>query len=67
MSKLREIREERMAEAQRYTQGALAQVAGVCRPTYRKLEEHPEDFTQKQQQAIADYLGMAVEDIFLPV
>lgn len=66
MSRLKEIRTARMAEAKRYSQASLAQVAGVCVPTFRKLEEHPEEFTVKQQQAIAEYFGMSASDIFLP-
>lgn len=70
MSRLQDIREERLREISeqrsRYTAAALAQAAGVSNPTYAKLEKHPENFTQRQQEAIAEYMGMAVEDIFLP-
>lgn len=65
MSRLAELRKTKLAEASRYTQGALAEVAGVSRPTYRQLEKHPENMTQRQQEAVAAYFGMPVDDIFL--
>ena len=66
MSKLMELREARRQESKQYTQGALARVAGVSVPTYRRLEQSPENFTKAQAERIAEHLGCKTDDIFLP-
>ena len=66
MSKLMELREARLQESKQYTQGALARVAGVSVPTYRRLEQSPENFTKAQAERIAEHLGCKTDDIFLP-
>ena len=69
MSKLKEIREQRfsesISESKRFTQEECAKVAGVSRPTYRKLEEHPEQVTIKQAEKLAEHFGCSTGDIFL--
>lgn len=66
MSKLKDIRRAKQeAYRSRYSMGTIAQVLGVCRPTYRKIEEHPEKLTREQAEKLADYLDCDVEDIFL--
>ena len=65
MSKLKEIREQRMRESKRYTQAEMARVAGVSRPKYRDLERSPQDLTKRQAEALAAYLGCSERDIFL--
>lgn len=66
MSKLMELREAKHQAARQYTQGAMARVAGVSVPTYRRLERNPENFTKAQAERIAEHLGCKTEDIFLP-
>ena len=49
------------------TQADMATRLGVCRDTYRKLEEHPEQSTVEQAIRIAELLGVQLCDlIFLP-
>lgn len=64
MSKLKELREQRKSESKRFTLKECAEVAGVTKPTYMKLEEHPELVTVKQAERLAAHLGCSVEDIF---
>lgn len=54
-----------MLSSKRYTQAEAARVAGVSVPTYRKLEENPQDITMAQAKALAKYLGCSESDIFL--
>lgn len=63
MSRLEELRKQRKCA---YSQEALAKAAGMCKPTYARKEKKPELFTQQQQEAIADYLGLNIDEIFLP-
>lgn len=65
MSKVKDIRVKRQLDAQRFSRGVCAKVCGVSTPTYRKLEEHPENFTKAQAVALAKHLGCSEEDIFL--
>ena len=65
MSKLKEIREQRLSESKRFTQEECAKVAGVSKPTYRKLEEHPEQVTIEQAERLAEHFGCSTGDIFL--
>lgn len=65
MSGLKAIREQRMANSKRYTQAEAAQVIDVSVPTYRKLEENPENITLAQAKALAKYFGCQTGDIFL--
>lgn len=65
MSEIKAIREDRMARSKRFTQAEAARIAGVSIPTYRKLEENPENFTFAQAKALAEYLGCSAGDIFL--
>lgn len=63
MNKLEETRKQRRSA---YSQEAMAKVLGVCKPTYARKEKQPESFTQRQQEVIADYLGVNKSEIFLP-
>lgn len=64
MSKLKQLREKRLSESKRFTQEECAKVAGVSKPTYRKLEEHPEQVTVEQAEKLAAHLGCSPTDIF---
>lgn len=66
MSKLAEIRMERMRERSRYTKANLARVAGVSRPTYDKIEAGLSPAPPGAPERLASYLGCEVSDIFLP-
>ena len=57
-----EIRKARIMA--RYTQQQVADLMGVSRPTYRKLEENPELMTFSDAKQLADIFGMSVQDIF---
>lgn len=65
MGNVLEIREKRLREARMFTQGECAKVVGVSTPTYRKLEQHPENFTKAQAERLAEHLGCKEKDIFL--
>ena len=65
MSKLKEIREKLLSEGKRFTQEECAKVAGVSKPTYRKLEENPSQVTIEQAERLAEHFGCPVSDIFL--
>ena len=65
MTKLMELRELKQQEAKQFTQSAMARVAGVSVPTYRRLERNPENFTKAQAERIAEHLGCKPADIFL--
>ena len=65
MSKLMELREEKQLTARQFTQSAMARIAGVSVPTYRRLEQNPENFTKAQAERIAEHLGCKTDDIFL--
>lgn len=64
MSKLKEMRERLKSESKRFTLDECAAVIGVTRPTYMKLEEHPELVTVEQAEKLANHLGCSVQDIF---
>lgn len=64
MSKLKQLREKRLSESKRFTQEGCAKAAGVSKPTYRKLEEHPEQATVEQAEKLAAHLGCSPTDIF---
>lgn len=64
MSKLKELREQRKSESKRFTLEECAEVAGVTKPTYMKLEKHPELVTVQQAERLAEHLGCSIEDIF---
>lgn len=51
-------------EVKRYTQQAFAEVLGMSRPTYLRLEKNPERLTHEQAKRLSKYLGVTVDDIF---
>lgn len=65
---LREIRQSQYDRAiekmQYFSRSTLANVLGVSRPTYVKLEENPEQITYEQAKKLAAYLGCDIGDIF---
>ena len=61
---LRDIRLAKLADANRYTVNAMANILGVSRPTYNKLERDPSRMTLLQAKTLADYLGCRVDDLF---
>lgn len=65
MSNLRALREERRADAKRYTLEAMAEAAGVSVPTYLQLEEHPERLKLGQAERLARHLGVTVAELLL--
>lgn len=64
MKGLRAIRQQREAEARKYTAKATAQAIGVSRPTYVKWEANPEKMTMEQAKKLAVYLDCQVDDLF---
>lgn len=56
------IKEARIAA--RYSQEAAARKLGISRPTYKRLEEHPELVKIGQAQAIADLFGVSLDELF---
>ena len=48
----------------RYTQQQVADLMGISRPTYRKLEENPELMTFNDAKQLAEIFGVSVQDIF---
>ena len=64
MSKLKTMREQRIADSKRFTQVECAKAIGVSKPTYCKLEEHPEQLTFEQARKLAKHFGCSTDDIF---
>lgn len=48
----------------RYTQEQVAGLLGISRPTYRKMEEHPETITIADARKMAKIFGVEVGEIF---
>lgn len=60
------IRQARLSKE--ITQDFMAQQLGICRDTYRKLENNPEKTTIEQGMKIASLLGVDYDElIFIPV
>lgn len=66
MQGLKAIREAKLQEAKRYTQEAVAKAVGVTPPTIAAYEKDPGRINRAMAEALAEYLGCNVEDIFLP-
>lgn len=58
---LKAIRESKGIKA-----GTVAQHIGVSRQTYSKYEASPENMTIAQARAVCDFIGVELDDIFLP-
>ena len=63
----KEIREARKAWARTYTRAEAAEVMGVTRPTYRKIEsgEGCVRLRESQCKRLAAYLGVDESSLFL--
>ena len=46
------------------TQAEMADCLGVCKDTYRAIEQNPDRATVNQAKAICEFLGFDIEDIF---
>lgn len=64
MTNLAAIRKDRRAKAHTYSQAEAAKVLGVSRKTYIELEKDPKRLTAEQINTLANYFGMAPEEIF---
>lgn len=63
MSNLRDIR---LSKLHKYQKRNVAAALGVSWPTYDAIENDPGKITRKQAEVLADYLGISVDEIFLP-
>lgn len=57
-----ELREAR--KASNLTQAEVADHLGISRPTYIKMEKHPDEVTIADAQKLAELFGVAVDAIF---
>jgi DNA-binding XRE family transcriptional regulator len=55
---LRELREKHTL-----TQEQMAQIVGVSRPTYIRLENDRTDLSLKQAQKVAEYFHISLDDL----
>ena len=46
-----------------FTQREIAEILGIYRQTYMKMEANPEEFTVKQAYAFADAVGLPYDQI----
>ena len=46
------------------TQQEVADMLGVSRPTYIRMEKHPEDMTIATSRLLSEILGMPLSDFF---
>lgn len=51
-------------KAARYSQEAVAALMGVSRPTYAKMEKHPETVTIRDAYKLAELFGVSVDQLF---
>ncbi len=56
------VKQARMLKGK--TQAEMADCLGVCRDTYRAIEQNPDRATVKQAKAISEYLELDIEQIF---
>lgn len=56
------VKQARMLKGK--TQAEMADCLGVCRDTYRAIEQNPDRATVKQAKAISEFLDMDMEQIF---
>ena len=56
------VKQARMLKGK--TQAEMADFLGVCRDTYRAIEQNPDRATIKQAKAISAYLELNIEQIF---
>ena len=56
------VKQARMLKGK--TQAEMADCLGVCRDTYRAIEQNPDRATVKQAKAISEFLDMGMEQIF---
>lgn len=56
------VKQARMLKGK--TQAEMAECLGVCRDTYRAIEQNPDRATVKQAKAISEYLELDIEQIF---
>lgn len=56
------VKQARMLKGK--TQAEMADYLGVCRDTYRAIEQNPDRATVKQAKAISEYLELDIEQIF---
>lgn len=56
------VKQARMLKGK--TQAEMADCLGVCRDTYRAIEQNPDRATVKQAKAISAFLGLDIEQIF---
>lgn len=57
------VKQARMLKGK--TQAEMADCLGVCRDTYRAIEQNSDRATVKQAKAISEFLDMDMEQIFL--
>jgi DNA-binding XRE family transcriptional regulator len=48
----------------RYSQDAVAGLLGVSRPTYARMEKHPDSVTVADAKRLAEIFGVPVAEIF---
>lgn len=51
---------------ERYTQQQVADLLGVSRPTYARMEQNPGDVSVEDAKRLADIFRVDVRDIFFP-
>lgn len=56
------IKQARMLRGK--TQAEMANCLGICRDTYRAIEQNPERATVRQAKAISSFLEIDIEQIF---
>ena len=48
----------------RYTQEEVANLLGISRPTYARMEKSPQDISIKEARSLAKIFEIPVEEIF---
>ena len=51
-------------EKKKKTQAEMAKYLGICKDTYRSIEQNPDRATVTQAKAICEFLGFDIEQIF---
>lgn len=55
---------QHIRESKGVTKAAVARHLGISKPTYDLYEQHPERMRIETAQAVADFLGVQLSDIF---